>query len=119
MNALGRGYRVGHMWLGAEEHTYRDPVCPGCRETFIRRGPDDDRVYCTAACTPKRGRRRLPEEPMVRTVVGRMGEATCAGCGTTFPRPTVGRGKDRQYCTERCRKRAAVRRYRERLEDVA
>jgi len=95
ISAMPLGYIEGRE----EGRPEPDPVCPGCGETFIRRGPDDRRVYCSYLC---RSGAKIPEGPME--------QATCGGCGEPFWRAIRKRGGKQQYCSNGCRHKAFLAR---------
>lgn len=96
---------LGYLEWREEGRPEPDPVCPGCGENFIRRGPDDRRVYCSYLC--KRGA-VMPE--------GAMEQATCDGCGELFWRAIRKRGSKQLYCSDYCRHKAFLARRKKQKE---
>lgn len=99
MNAIGGGYRVGHMPYGEREAAKGRPVCPTCRERFELRGPEDKRTYCCRSCHPRPSRWR-GEAPVVTPAT-----TACLYCGGEVPPPVHG-GRVRKYCCDNHRRMA-------------
>lgn len=100
MNAIGGGYRVGHMPYGEREAAKGRPVCPTCGEVFERRGPEDTRTYCCRSCHPRPSRWTAPDPVAPDPPAG------CRYCGGPVPPPHTHGARVRKYCCDNHRRMA-------------